>query len=457
MLVCGIDIGTTNLKVAIVGESGRPLWVRVVPTPRISDAFGPASDAAAQLGAIEGMILEGWREVGGGAPLAAICTTGVGEDGVCLDANLDPIAPVIPWFDRRAMDQAARLSRGAAATARAGIVMDHTRPGAKWLWLRENAPEIADATHHWVSLTDYPLVAWGGTPFLSETLASRTGCYDVGARRWIEPLLDACGAPPLPQVQTAGTVVGTVMRGPLLRTGAATHSTLLVASGHDHPVGAAAIRQVNPVGRVDSIGTANVVYGEAPDLAPTRLDPLVAFMTPIGGGPGVACLGVFEFSAALSAAAPAADVRAFLAQPRLPGAPAPAAPISVTKSNDIRTVIEAATMTARRMFETMDTAGVPDGPIYATGGWSRSRGLLELRASVLGMPLRAVREAELTVIGAALFAARGAGIAMEFTPEIETVDPLPDWARAYETLYPAFRDQLDASLRDPDSGIAAQP
>lgn len=455
MLYCGIDIGTTNLKVALVDGAGRPAWLRVVPTPRTSDRHGPVTDANALVGAIEGMIGEGWREVGRGAPLAAITTTGVGEDGVCIDAALTPLAPAIPWFDRRAAAEAARIAASPAATPRAGIAMDHTRTGAKWLWLREHAPAVVSGAHFWATLADYPLLAWGADPFISETLASRTGCYDIAARRWIEPLLEACAAPPLPPVVPAGRPVGTVTRGPLLASGAASRETLLVAGGHDHPVAAAAIHRLDPAARVDSIGTANVVYGEAPAFAPDRLDPLVAFMTPIEGGAGVACLGVFEFSAALAAAG-GADVRSFLAQPRLPGAPAAAQPIvGGAVGHGLRSVIEAATMTARRMFETMGEVGVPAAPIFATGGWSRSRGLLELRASVLGVPLLAVREAELTVVGAALFAAAARGSVMDFQPEVETVDPLPQWAEAYEADYPRFRAQLDAATRGDARGRPA--
>lgn len=447
MLVCGIDIGTTNLKVALVDGAGRPAWVRVIPTPRTSDRLGPVTDGQSLVGAIEAMVLEGWREVGKGAPLAAFATTGVGEDGFCIDESLTPLTPAIPWFDRRAVAEGARLAAGPAATPRAGIAMDHTRPGAKWLWLREHALQTPSSTRCWTALTDYPLVSWGADPFISETLASRTGCYDVAARAWIEPLLEACGAPPLPPVVAAGDRVGAVARGPLLASGAATSATILVAGGHDHPVAAAAIHRIDPAARVDSIGTANVVYGEAPTFVPDRLDPFVAFTTPIEGGAGIACLGVFEFSSALAAGGQTADVRALLARPRLPGAPSAAEPISggAASGRGIRSVLEAATMTARRMFETMGAAGVPAAPLYATGGWSRSRGLLELRASVLGTPVRAVREPELTVVGAALFAAEACGASMAFRPEVETVDPDPEWAAAYEGDYPRFRRLLDAA------------
>ena len=441
MLFCGIDIGTTNLKVALVDASGRPAWVRAVPTPRIRDAFGPVTDAAALVAAIEALVIEGWQAVGRGAPLAAIAAAGVGEDGIGLDAGGLPVGPAIPWFDRRAAAEAAEIAAGGAATPRAGIAMDHTRTGAKWLWQRRRAPQAAAATRVWVALTDYPLVAWGAEPFISETLAARTGCYDVGARRWIAALLDACAAPSLPPVAVAGRVVGAVTRGPLRASGAASPATLLVAGGHDHPVASAAIHRLDPAARVDSLGTANVSYGEAPAFVADRLDPLIAFVTPIEGGAGIGCLGVIEFSAAIAQVAAETEIRAFLAEPRLPGVPAPVRPLGASAAG-LRALLELATMTARGMFDTMAAVGVPEAPIFATGGWSRSRGLLELRASILDQPVRAVHEPELTVVGAARFAALGRGIELDFRPAVETVDPLPAWADAYQDHYRAFRAHM---------------
>ena len=444
MLVCGIDIGSTNLKVALVDGAGRPVWLRVVPTPRVRDALGPVTDADVLAEAIAALVAEGWREVGNGAPLAAIATAGVGEDGLGLDAALAPVAPAIPWFDRRAAPEAARLAAGPAATPRAGIVMDETRTGAKWLWLRRHRPDLAAASRVWVALADYPLVAWGAEPFMSETLAARTGCYDVAARDWIPALLDACGAPPVPAVAVAGRVVGTVTRGPLLASGAATRGTLLVAGGHDHPVAAAAIHRLDPAARLDSLGTANVAYGEAPRFVPDRLDPRVAFVPPIEGGAGLGCLGVIEFSAALAAVAPEAEVRAFLAAPRLPGAPSPVRPLGAPAAG-LRALLESAAMAARAMFDTMAAVGVPAAPIYATGGWSRSHGLLELRASVLGVTVHAVDVPELTVIGAAGFAARGCGVTLDFRPAVTTVEPLAAWAAAYQDHYAALRARTEAT------------
>ncbi|AFL50467.1 xylulokinase [Sinorhizobium fredii] len=450
MLVCGIDIGTTNLKASIADLTGRPVWTRAIPTQGGSAAG--ATDPAVLVDSIEKLIIEGWSAVGRNIPLAAISATGIGEDGLCVDDRLLPLGLAIPWFDRRAIRQAEGIRSSPAATPRAGVSMDHTRTGAKWLWLRQNEPEMMSRARCWLALTDYPSSVWTGRPFISETLASRTGCYDVGKREWLRALLDFCGAPELPPVLRAGEIVGPVVSGPLLDSGAASKETLVVAGGHDHPVAASVIQRVDPAARVDSIGTANVVYGETLSFPLDHFDPFIAFMVPLHAQVGVACLGVFEFSAAVQALqADGVDIRAFLDLPRMPGKPGAPQPLLSTPEprRSLRSVLESASLTARQMLDHMRAAGVKDGPIYATGGWSRSRSLLELRASIYGMPIRVLSEQEPAVVGAALLAAEGTGRRVDIAGSIrlETVEPDPDWTAFYDDHYHAHFEPKDFPSR----------
>jgi xylulokinase len=230
----------------------------------------------------------------------------------------------------------------------------------------------------------------------------------------------------------------------LISSGAATSDTLVIAGGHDHPVAAALIQRVDPKARVDSIGTANVVYGETATFPLDRFDRFLAFMVPVQAKLGVACLGVFEFSSAVqSLQARGVDIRAFLALSKMPGEPNfMASSEDLPRSADPRAVFEMAGITARRMFDHMRWAGVRDAEIYATGGWSRSTSLLELRASIFGRSVRVLSEQEPAVVGAALLAAEGLGERVDFTTGVttRTVDPDPRWVTFYEDRYRAFFD-----------------
>jgi xylulokinase len=433
MLVCGIDIGTTNLKVALFDENNRLVWLRTEATPRMHDTYGSLTDAASLLQMIEGIVVQGWYERGEGRPILAIASAGVGEDGLFVDADLEPLSPAIPWFDQRARLEASELASGTTATPRAGIAIDPTRSASKWLWSARHTPQIANAANTWLCLTDFPLAKWAATPFISDTLASRTGCFDPVARKWIDPLLSASHAPPMPPVVAAGSIVGTLQSHALLDSGAASRNTLLVAGGHDHPVAAHAIHRLATSARVDSMGTANVIYGDAFAFSIDAFDSLIAFTASIEGPGNVGCLGVFEFTAAVNRYPPGMEaIRRVLALRKMPG---PAGDLSGPSFNTERELLEWATMSARRMLERLRGYGVPDGPIFVTGGWSRSRALVELRASLFGEPIHVPEERELTVLGAALLAARAAGGSTEFKTPITVVEPIEVWRRAYADAF----------------------
>jgi xylulokinase len=387
------------------------------------------------VGLIEAMIAKGWEALGRPAPIAAISTSGVGEDGLYVDDVINALGPSVPWFDLRATAEAAELATHPASTPRNGIRIDPTRTASKWLWSSRHRAEVRAAARSWIALTDYPLAKWAGQPFMSDTLASRTGCFNPVLRDWIAPLLEATCAPPLPPVVSAGTVIGRMADASFRASGAVDHNTLLVAGGHDHPVAAHAIHRLDTSARVDSMGTANVIYGDAPAFSPECHDQLIAFMASIEGAGKMACLGVFEFTAAVTRFPGGMEaVRKVLALPAMPGVPGAAG----NPFSEERHLLEWATLNARRMIERLEAYGVPAGPIYATGGWSRSRALLELRASIFGQPIHAPEEKELSVLGAGLFAASAAGGSTAFQTPVAVIEPRQDWQQAYDDIYAEF-------------------
>lgn len=437
-LSCGIDIGSTNLKVLLLDEDGRTAWVKSVATPKQHDGLGPVTDALQLLAALEALVIEGWRAVGKGKPLAAIATSGIGEDGVGVDENLKPLGLALAWFDKRGENDSAEVGRLPAARRYPGIRFDFCMTAGKWRWLNRERPTELKGARHWVTITDFPSVWWSGEPYISATLAPRTGCFDVFTRQWIPELLDASGAPPLPPLRKAGTVVGAMRRGSLIASGAASTRTLLVAAGHDHPMASSAILRISSEARVDSLGTANATYGEANPPRPGTAESGLDLSMPAAGGPGVALIGPIEFTPVLQAAViDDSVIRRVLTAAHLPGAPPHEPPRSLPAGDDaarLRTALEITALSAKRFFEAMSLAGVPAGPIHTTGGWARSRALIELRASVFGEAITIVDEPELVSMGAALFAAQGAfGAAPDFAchHRLAVVEPHPEWQHIY--------------------------
>ncbi|MFT3987517.1 FGGY family carbohydrate kinase [Aestuariivirga sp.] len=436
-LDCGIDIGSTNLKVVLAGDDGRARATHTVPTPRVSDGVASASDAMALVRLLEDMIIASWRDAGQGVPLRSIAVAGIGEDGIGVTADLTPTGLAIPWFDKRAAEDAKALAASSDAVERTGMAITADTTAAKWAWIHAHRPHELGTAKWWIALTDFPSVWWTGQPFMSASLAARTGCFDLLQRHWADDFLQAVHAPPLPPLKGAGTVIGTVRGGPLRSSGAVSARTIVAAGGHDHPVAAAIIRRFDGLAIVDSLGTANLLYGEMACPPTLPREASLAFSLPPGGEEKVSCLGVLEFSAALDSAQQDRDgFMQFLAQKALPGAPA-LAPADL-QGGDTRRLLERESLKARHAIIRMQSIGVRPGPVYTNGGWSRSPGFMQLRASVFGQPLHVIGDMEVTALGAAMFgadAATGHKASPLKAEDITMVHPVPEWAAQYDALY----------------------
>jgi xylulokinase len=425
---CGIDIGSTNLKVVFLDDDGLVLKTLGTATPRVHDGIGPATDVMQLVDTLERLVIQGWRELHTDAPLASLACAGIGEDGVGLTAAGKPTGLAIPWFDKRATAEAARLARmHAELTLRTGHVIDNTTTAAKWLWTHHHAPAHLDEAQHWITVTDFPAAWWTRKRFLSCSLAPRTGCYDVSNRSWIAELLQAAHAPALPGILAAGDIVGGVQHGPLRESGAASSETLVVAGGHDHPVAASAIRRFQPHARVDSLGTANLIYGETTRVNHPAKETQLVLSLPPDGSIGLSCLGVIELNMLFSTLQEdPQDFHAFLSQGDF-----------LRANHPLRDMCVTSCLLARDFLQALSNAGVPEGDVFSTGGWSRSRAYMTLRASIFGQPIQALPELELTAIGAALFGvatATGKAASTIRAIDIETIEPKVAWQQAFEGL-----------------------
>ena len=427
MIACGLDIGSTNVKAVLTAEDGRTLWVKAVPTPRVNDGLGTTTDATVLVRLLEDLVIEGWRAVGGGVPLAAISSAGVGEDGVCAGNGMQSLGLVIAWHDKRALAEVGRFREGFNFTR-----VDFHSTAGKWMWMRQHRAAEIGGAKYWIALADYPTSLWCGKPFMSETLAARTGCYDLVNRRWSEEALAFSEAPPLPRLLKTGEVAGTAGAGRLRDAGVVSSNTLIVAGGHDHPIASSVILRLNGEARIDSLGTANAIYGETRAHDP-MVDASLEATIPAMCGPGLAVVGVTEFTLTLDKHFSHDAVRAQLALPRLPGSPDPQGDDEASR---IRRVLEEMALRGRNFLRCFDRAGVPRGSIHATGGWARSTALMELRASVFREPITVVDEPELVGLGAALLALEAAtGTPARFTPQgLHVIDPLGRWSEAYAGL-----------------------
>jgi xylulokinase len=258
-LSLGIDVGTTNTKVALVSLGGPAVRVRAVasaPTP------APSALAPTLLALV--------RQVVEGEPAPqAIGIASMAETGAALDESGAPIGDWVHWNAERPGVEAHALARRlgwAELVAATGVRPSPKVPLAMLAWLRAHRPGTWSAMRRWAGVADLAGLVLTGTLVTDHTLAGRTMAYrlPVGDARtpasFDADLLAEVGLRPehVPAVAGADEVAGHLSDQAFVSVGLVAGTPVVIA-GHDHAVGAYAAGVRRPGDIADSFGTAEAV------------------------------------------------------------------------------------------------------------------------------------------------------------------------------------------------------
>ncbi len=447
----GIDVGTTNTKVALVDlAEPRVLAVASARTP------APA-DAADVLAGLVARVLRSTSHPGGHVSSGVVpCAVGVAsmaETGVPVGPDGRPRGDWLRWDGQRAGAEAdllaARLGR-ADLFAATGVRVSAKVPLATWEWLRTHRPDdLHGGAGRWAGAADLVGMLLTGRLATDHTLAGRTGAYRLGRPGDLPTALDAdllgaVGLTPahVPDVLVPGEPLGVVLDGPFTAAGLRAGTPVVVA-GHDHPVGTWAAGVRRPGQAADSVGTAEAVCTVlAVDPVPGPVAAAgMSLVRTVSGAHAALLAGSSSAGAAVAwwlESHGTADVDALMADvaalgdapldtlvlPYVRGrqtpAPDPDATPQVVGDLDGRSAAEGAfallaglALQARWMLDEQrrlagadaaTSVAVLGGPMSANPAW------LRLKARVSPSPLRLVAEAEPVAAGAALLAAERSGL-----------------------------------------------
>jgi xylulokinase len=517
-LLLGIDVGTTNLKAVLYDLAGNQVAVArratITHHPRpdwaVYDSEEIWQGIADAIRAVIAEIQEPTRVRG-------IAVASMGEAGVPLDENDQPLYPVIAWFDPRTEPQSRRWIEnfGLYPTYRiTGQTADPYLTLAKLLWLREHEPELFKRMRRWLCIEDWMIFRLTGEYATDYTIASRTMAFDQARRDWSEEVLAHANLAReiFPRAYPSGTVVGRVNARAAADTALAP-GTPVVTGGHDHLVGALAAGVYAPGGVLDSTGTAESTltilsqpvlsqelcrahYACYSHVARNRY-VLLSQLNASGGLLEWFIEHFCEHERAQAAATGQAVYDLVMAQiPREPGAHgvmlapdlhggstpdweprARGAFFGVTtahgKGEFLQAIIEATCYWLRVNLEfTERVLGQPIAELRAVGGAVRNAFWLQTKADVTGRSIVVPELDEATCLGAALLAGIGVGIyrdeadAVKRTQrEARHIEPDAARARRYDELYPIYREgynaaraislQIERAFRQTDSDNAA--
>lgn len=472
-LILSVDQGTTNTKALLMDRAGT---IRARASRPLSIAFprpGWVEQDARQLWATVADAADDCLTQVQDAEIVAVGVSNQRESVVVWDRRSgEAVGPCIVWQCRRTADFCEQLrGRGLEPLIRerSGLPVDPLFSASKIRWLLANIPDglararagelLAGTVDSWLlwNLT-------GGAQHRTDASnASRTQLLQVEQCRWDGELLEIFGVPEacLPEVRPSSGIAGVTAGSGRLPAGVPVAS--LIGDSHAALVGHAAFAPgvvkatygtgsslMSPLGKavLSRHGLSTTVAWSAADGVRHALEGNI---TNTGGTvqwlAGLLRVSGAEELAALAASVPDADgvylVPAFagLGAPHWDaGARGVICGLSrgATPAHLARAAIESIAFQVRDVFEAMrQDAGIELPALFADGGASRNRDLMQLQADVLARPVIRSDSADLSAIGAAWLA----GLAAGFWKSLDELEALP-------RPYTRFEPKMDASRRE---------
>ena len=426
----GLDVGTTSSKAVVLDTGGAEVAQGRAPTSwHAAAAGGVQTEASAVLESASRALAAALRKAPRG-PIIAVGVASMGESGVLLNRDGDPIAPVIAWHDNRDEKEVRQLGEtfGAEGFARrTGLPLRSQWSLTKHRWLIDHHAPGEDAVRR-LGIAEWVVRRLGGEEVSEESLASRTGWLQLEARDWWPEALEWSGmkASLLAPLVTAGTAVGRVS--PTVGLDGLSGAVLTVA-GHDHQAAAIGARAAAAGDVLDSCGTAEALIRTVlPGLDADAVLALTGAGITVGwhalpdhwcllGGTqgGLVLQRVLAALGRTGADLAGLDPQALAADPagvRISGDD-PVGISGITEGTGPaqiwRAALEEVTRRAGVLDATMTAVSGRGAKFIVTGGWARSAALLEIKRRAFG-PLTHTDVHEAGARGAAILAGVAAGV-----------------------------------------------
>lgn len=410
--VMGIDVGTSSVKVALLGEDGSRIVRRSDPYPISRRYPGWAEqDPLVWWEAVESCVAD-TLSASDSYDIVAVGLTGQMHSLVCLDEDGNPLRPAILWCDKRASHECVDIERRIPDIA--DVTGNRPIPAftlPQLLWLREHEPHVYARVHAVALPKDYIGMRLTGRLSTEPSDAAGTAMFDISSRTWATNVLETLDIPAgwLPATVASNAVIGPITApSPRLQRLA---GCPVVAGAGDQAAQAVAFGVTEPDALGISLGTSGVVLAatEVPVagcFCHAQADRWLRLDSLHTAG---ACLAWYaehfhphssiDEVLALAASAPPGSAGLtflpFLAGARSRDAAAPAGFVGVTTEHGpahfARAVIEGVTYEFARMVQAWwldDGLAAPAASIAIGGGGARSELWAQTIADIFQTPVR---------------------------------------------------------------------
>ena len=466
--ILGIDVGTTTVKAGVLDENGVmiDLFAETYPTTR-KDGNRVEQDPNDWMIRVTHAINR-FAEY----DIRAIGLCSQVNTHVFVDGKGAPLAPAILWQDGRAASEAAEIDAGLTEAQKiawwvAPMPIDASHAIARMAWMARHQPLIWQKTC-WVMLPkDYCLFELTGRastdPLSNIGLVGQDLRYIEEVQRLVPGGADRL-APLVGPIEVAGHVSGGPLKGVPVVSGTMDAWAGLVGTGGARD---RATVYLSGTSEILGISSQNVVPTPGAIVFPACEGVrLHAAPTQNGGDAKM----WFTQLAGLSPSAMAAMVRKTprsaatpLFLPQLEGERAPlwdvdlrAAFLGITRQTRMpdfaRAVYEGVAFAARQALDLLlISSTVTSDEIFCAGGGFRSAPWAQIRADVMGVPLRPLLAGEPGILGAATLASLGIDGHRSIADANEalavygpTVYPDPAQHKIYNELFEIYTDAIAA-------------
>lgn len=495
-----IDLGSTSLKAVIYDLDGNIVSSASRPTEQITPDDHPEwvtwdpdqiwNDSAAA-------VKEAVMAIDNPSQIKALAVTGMGMDGVPVDADGNHLYPFISWHDPRTAGQAKWWNENIGEEKTFAITGFPTwaiTAAMRILWMKENEPEVMAKADKWLLIEDFLNHKLCGAIATDSSMASCMLLMDQAKRQWSPELIEASGidASLLPPIMQSASRLGKVSAKASALTGLSTETTV-VLGGHDHICGTLPVGAYKPGTLFDVLGTWESVITtiNSPVMNDVIRQSAICVQSHVaadryaawGGAPSGESLEWFRkqfgfeaeqkaktggnvwqhLLACLADTMPGASGVMFLPHLSAAGCPISDAKSmgafvgisnTATHADMLRAVIEGINYQFLDIRQAMESGlNCSFDNIIVSGGGSKNEFWLQNKADMLGLPIEVSNIKEASPLGAAMLAGVGLNLyrnldeAYEkvkkpgkvYKPDLELTAKYESLFKIYKSVYPSLK------------------
>ncbi|MBE6981685.1 MAG: hypothetical protein E7437_05115 [Ruminococcaceae bacterium] len=463
MYYIGVDLGSTNIKVAIYTQEMKLVDRQSYPVEYIRKNGFVEFDADLYCGNIMKLIgsMITSNQVDG-TQVAQITFTGQAESLVVLNKGGNTMMNAISWMDERSVDECEKLSAMftheeiEAVTGQMAVLP--TWPATKILWLKENRPEIYDNAATYMMLKDFVVYKLTGKKVADMSIATFTFYFDIYEKKYWSKMLDAIGVSEnqLPPLVEPCTVAGNLTEG-VAKTMNLSQATKVNVGTLDHFTGMVGTGNVQMGGMTLSTGTVMALTTMAAEPAPRDsgiamhygFQPDTHIMLPVAESGGASlewfrrtCMGDISYDQMNTELQKRDLPNNLIFLPFLVGTNSPEFDtdangvfFGLRQESDVYdmacAVMEGVAFMLRKNCDHIRAKGTEISYIIATGGGAKSPIWCQLQADITGLPVVIPTEKEAACLGCAIIGAVSDGLYASYQ---EAADKIISFQHRYEPV-----------------------